>query len=77
MMAGGTPDVTFGESSGTPDLYGDDAEILTESEHGSLVHVATNVSVNPSGLSVITTDDVQAALGELDSAVATIDGGSL
>lgn len=37
---------------------------------------AGQISVNPSGLAVITTDDVQAALEELDAAVDSVSGGS-
>lgn len=34
-------------------------------------HAGKNISVSPSGLTVVTTSDVQAALGEIDSTLAT------
>lgn len=43
-MTAGTPDRTFGESQGTPDLHGDDAEILTEAEH-TTIHAGGQVGV--------------------------------
>lgn len=37
-MPQGTPDRTFGEADGTPDVRSDDVEILTEAEHATADH---------------------------------------
>lgn len=42
---------------------------------GSAVGVASAVTFNPSGLAVVTTTDVQAAIAELDAAVDALGGG--